>query len=96
MGVEEEKLSQGMTSQPLSLYLGWETETHKLKGRQDTDASSSVFLYQLELLLGGFPGGPVARTLCSQCRGAWVSSLVEELDPTGHNLRPGAAKINKH
>ena len=52
MGVEEEKLSQGMTSQPLSLYLGWETETHKLKGRQDTEARSSVFLHQLELLLG--------------------------------------------
>ena len=50
----------------------------------------------IRILLGGFPGGPVARTLCSQCRGARVSSLVRKLDPTGHNLRPGAVKINKH
>ena len=28
------------------------------------------------------PGGPVAKTPCSQCRGAWVLSLVGELYPT--------------
>ena len=31
---------------------------------------------------GDFPGGLVAETPCSQCRGAWVHSLVRELDPT--------------
>lgn len=33
----------------------------------------------------GLPGGPVTRTLSSQCSGAWVRSLVGELDPTRHN-----------
>ena len=28
-----------------------------------------------------FPGDPVAKTLCSQCRGPGVWSLVRELDP---------------
>ena len=28
-----------------------------------------------------FPGGPVAKTQSSQCRGAWVQSLVRKLDP---------------
>ena len=32
--------------------------------------------------LGNFPGGPVAKTLCSQCT---VWSLVRELDPTCYN-----------
>ena len=31
-----------------------------------------------------FPGGPVAKTLCSQCK-AGVWSLVRELEPTSHN-----------
>ena len=30
----------------------------------------------------GSPGGPVAKILHSQCREAWVGSLVRELDPT--------------
>ena len=29
-----------------------------------------------------FPGGPVCKSLRSQCGGAWVGSLVGELDPT--------------
>ena len=29
-----------------------------------------------------FPGGPVAKTLHFQCRGAGVPSWVAELDPT--------------
>ena len=29
-----------------------------------------------------FPGGPVAKTPCSQSRGLGVPSLVKELDPT--------------
>ena len=33
----------------------------------------------------GLPGGPVTRTLSSQCSGAWVRSLVGGLDPTRHN-----------
>ena len=32
-----------------------------------------------------FPGSPVAKTPCSQCRGAWVSSLLRELDPACRN-----------
>ena len=27
---------------------------------------------------GDFPGGPVVKILCSQCRGAWVQTLVRE------------------
>ena len=26
-----------------------------------------------------FPGGPVVKTLCFSCRGAWVQSLVQKL-----------------
>ena len=33
-----------------------------------------------------FPGGPVAKALCSQCRGPRVRFLVRELDPACHNL----------
>ena len=32
-----------------------------------------------------FPGGPEAKTPHSQCRGAWVQSLVKELDPSCPN-----------
>ena len=46
-----------------------------------------------------FPGGPVAKTPCSQFRGPKVWSLVRRLDPTCRNLRvcmphlrPSAAK----
>ena len=35
--------------------------------------------------MGDFPGGPVTRTLSSQCRGARVRSLVGELGPTHHS-----------
>ena len=48
------------------------------------------------------PGGPVAKTLSSQCKESGVQSLVRELDPTCCNwelacmpqqqLRPGTAK----
>ena len=31
--------------------------------------------------VGGFPGGPVAKALCSKCRGPGVQSLITELDP---------------
>jgi len=34
----------------------------------------------------GFPGGPVAKTVLPR-QGAWVQSLVRELDPTCHNER---------
>ena len=28
---------------------------------------------------GDFPGGPVDEAPCSQCRGAWVQSLIRDL-----------------
>ena len=34
-----------------------------------------------------FPSSPEAKTPCSQCRGAWVQSLVRELDLVCHNWR---------
>ena len=34
---------------------------------------------------GDFPGGSVAETLRSQCRGSRFDLLVRELDPTSHN-----------
>ena len=40
-----------------------------------------------------FPGGPVAKTLRSQCKTAWVPSLVRDLDTTCMpQLRPSTAK----
>ena len=32
-----------------------------------------------------FPGGPVVKTLRSQCKGPRVQSLVRELDPACYN-----------
>ena len=32
-----------------------------------------------------FPGGPLAKTPHSQCRGPGFNPLVSELDPTCHN-----------
>ena len=40
-----------------------------------------------------FPGAPVAKTLCFQCRGPEIWSLVRELDPTCH--KEGLAQLNK-
>ena len=40
-----------------------------------------------EQKLWDFPGGPVVKTLSSQCRGPRVQSLVRELDPTLWELR---------
>ena len=41
-------------------------------------------VYQEEIPSWDFPG-PVAKTLSFQMQGAWVQSLVRELDPTCHN-----------
>ena len=48
----------------------------------------------------GFPGSPAVKTPSSQCRGAWVQSLVRELESIMPQqkipvpqLRPGAAKL---
>ena len=37
---------------------------------------------------GDFPGGPMAKTLNSQCKGAQVQSPVQKLDRTDHNQDP--------
>ena len=43
--------------------------------------SATSILYRWD-----FAGGsPVAKILCSQCRGPRVQSLVRELDPTCHS-----------
>ena len=39
---------------------------------------------QTEILMEDFPGGPVAKTVLP-VQGAWVKSLVRELDPTCRN-----------
>ena len=46
-------------------------------------------------LFGDFPGGPVAKTPCSQCRGPGVQSLVKELDPMccNKNRRPPVPQL---
>ena len=41
---------------------------------------------------GDFPGGPVAETPHSQCRGPGVRFLVRKLELTCHNKGSGAAK----
>ena len=53
-----------------------------------TPRKAAIFISQLnfqELMEWDFPGGPVAKTLSSQCRGPGVRFLVRELDPTCHN-----------
>ena len=49
--------------------------------------------------MGDIPDGPVAKGFSPPMQGAWVRSLVRELDPTCHNyrscvpqLRPDTAK----
>ena len=45
-----------------------------------------ISLYQKEFLKLTNPGtSPVAGTLGSQCRGAWIQSLIRELDTTGRD-----------
>ena len=39
---------------------------------------------------GGFPGGPVVKTLCFQCRRTQIQSLVDEL--RSHKLCSSAKK----
>ena len=51
------------------------------KGQGSTDNYENVSSERNELK--DLPGGPVAETPCSQCRGPRVRSLVRELDPTG-------------
>ena len=41
--------------------------------------------FPIKIMVRDFPGGPVAKTLCSQCRGSCDQSLVRELDPTCHS-----------
>ena len=50
-----------------------------------TGKQSVVFCHSipLENILRDFPGGPVAKTVLPM-HGAWVPSLVRELDPTCH------------
>ena len=50
----------------------------------------SCFVFYFSLLkayYGDFPGVPVAKTPGSQIQGAWVQSLVRELDPTCYNSK---------
>ena len=52
-----------------------------LKNKHDCSGNKLISV----LKCSNFPGESVAQTLCSQCRGAWVQSLVRELDPTCYN-----------
>ena len=36
-------------------------------------------------MVWAFPGGPVVKTAALPKQGAWVQSLVRELDPAYHN-----------
>ena len=45
-----------------------------------------MFDHFLKLIYWDFPGGPVAKTLCSHCGGPWVPTVVRELDPACCNL----------
>ena len=51
---------------------------------QGSVPTSAPELLKLKIY-GDFPGGPGAKTLCCQCRGPGVQSLVRELDPACHN-----------
>ena len=42
-----------------------------------------------------FPGGQVGKTLCSQCIGAGVQSVVRELDPSMPQLKVFMPQLNK-
>ena len=42
---------------------------------------------------GDLPDGPVAKALCSQCRGPGVQFLVRELDPTSCNSKISCAAV---
>ena len=72
--------SQLPASEIKQTFLSPNLSIHWLLGVKQPEA------IHLSVTIGGiwlnFPGGPVAKTLCSQCRGAWVQSLVRELNPT--------------
>ena len=48
-------------------------------------AACSLGSLQRRMDNGGFPGGPVVKTLCLQQRGLGVGSLVGELNPRCHS-----------
>ena len=56
----------------------------KFRSRGHWKEATSNFAYVLKYCWY-FPGGPVAMTPSSQCRGARVQSLVREIDPICRN-----------
>ena len=64
-------------------YLAWQWTESAWDSHWDSGTHMAVGLQGWEER--DFPGGPVAKTLSSQCRGGWVQSLVRELDPACRN-----------
>ena len=64
------------TSRIFLFYLGKQDSLHQVFKRQKKEGKGKKFC------LRDFPGGPVGKTQCSQCRVPGVQSLVRELDPT--------------
>ena len=49
---------------------------------ENASTARMYYFCNLKTFFRAFPNGPVVKTPCFQCRGAWVQSLVRELDPT--------------
>ena len=49
----------------------------------------------VKIQTGELPGGPVVRTLHSDCQGPWDQSLVEELSLMNHRVRQKKFRRNE-
>ena len=46
------------------------------------------YLIQSSCYLWNFPGGPVVKILCFQCKGSWFDPWLENWDLTCHMAEP--------
>ena len=82
LSVPPEKCSHPSPWQQSAAFWGVSPEAASLHPLRGLGTGQSALLPQKSAPVWDICGGPVAETLNSQCRGAWVRSLIRQLDPT--------------
>ena len=76
LGNEKNKISRMTNDKKEAIFIRRIYEMKiKQKGKESQNSSAATGLTPKQTILD-FPGGPVVKILCYQCRGAWVRSLV--------------------